>query len=301
MKISRRNLFAAGGSTAMIAMAGSASLSLGQSATSQTSLDLSTTPDTLGAKAREAMIDIFRKKDPTAVDRYFAESFIQHDPNITDGFAGMKSFAADVASSPAADITIYRTLVDEDFVLLHSRYNGVRRRGAPVIAFDLFRFKGGKIVGHWGGQEPEMPPNLSGRTQVDGPTEVLDREKTEANRALVRTYRETVMVSLRFDRIEEFIEDAHYAQHASKIGDGIARLRDRIASVAKEGGQLFLTPRRFVAEGNFVLVLTDGELPSGPTALYDLFRVENGKIVEHWDVLTPIPPRNQWKNSNGPF
>jgi predicted SnoaL-like aldol condensation-catalyzing enzyme len=259
------------------------------------------TPDTLGAKAREAMIDIFRKKDPTAVDRYFAESFIQHDPNITDGFAGMKSFAADVASSPAADITIYRTLVDEDFVLLHSRYNGVGRYGAPVIAFDLFRFKGGKIVEHWGGQEPETPPNLSGRTQVDGPTEVLDREKTEANRTLVRTYRETVMVSLRFDRIEEFIEGAHYAQHASKIGDGIARLRDRIASVAKEGGQLFLTPRRFVAEGNFVLVLTDGELPSGPTALYDLFRIENGKIVEHWDVLTPIPPRNQWKNSNGPF
>ncbi len=298
MKISRRDLFAAGGSTAMIAMGG---LGQAQSAASQTSQDLSMTRDTLGAKAREAMIDIFRKKDPTAVDRYFAESFIQHDPNITDGFAGMKSLAADVAGSPAADITIYRTLVDEDFVLLHSRYNGVRRYGAPVIAFDLFRFKGGKIVEHWGGQEPEMPPNLSGRTQVDGPTEVLDREKTEANRALVRTYRETVMVSLRFDRIEEFIEDAHYAQHASKIGDGIARLRDRIASVAKEGGQLFLTPRRFVAEGNFVLVLTDGELPSGPTALYDLFRVENGKIVEHWDVLTPIPPRNQWKNSNGPF
>jgi predicted SnoaL-like aldol condensation-catalyzing enzyme len=301
MKISRRDLLAAGGSTAMIAMVDSASLSLAQSAASQTSLDLSTTPDTLGAKARQAMIDIFRKKDPTAVDRYFGESFIQHDPNLADGLAGMKSFAAEVANSPTADITIYRTLVDEDFVLLHSRYNGVGRYGAPVIAFDLFRFKGGKIVEHWGGQEPETPPNLSGRTQVDGPTEVLDREKTEANRTLVRTYRETVMVSLRFDRIEEFIEGAHYAQHASKIGDGIARLRDRIASVAKEGGQLFLTPRRFVAEGNFVLVLTEGELPSGPTALYDLFRIENGKIVEHWDVLTPIPPRNQWKNSNGPF
>jgi predicted SnoaL-like aldol condensation-catalyzing enzyme len=109
------------------------------------------------------------------------------------------------------------------------------------------------------------------------------------------------MVSLRFDRIEEFIEGAHYAQHASKIGDGIARLRDRIAGVVKEGGQLHLTPRRFVAEGNFVLVLTEGDLPSGPTALYDLFRVENGKIVEHWDVLAPVPPRDQWKNANGPF
>jgi predicted SnoaL-like aldol condensation-catalyzing enzyme len=260
-----------------------------------------TTSDTLGATARQAMIDIFRRKDPTVVDQHFAESFIQHDPNLADGLAGMKSLAAEVASSPSADITIYRTLVDGDFVLLHSRYQGVGRYGTSAIAFDLFRFDDGKIVEHWGGQEPEAPPNLSGRTQVDGPTEVLDREKTEANRTLVRTYRETVMVSLRFDRIEEFIEGAHYAQHASKIGDGIARLRDRIASVAKEGGRLHLIPRRFVAEGNFVLVLTEGDLPSGPTALYDLFRVENGKIVEHWDVLTPIPPRDQRKNSNGPF
>jgi predicted SnoaL-like aldol condensation-catalyzing enzyme len=260
-----------------------------------------TTSDTLGATARQAMIDIFCKKDATAVNRYFGESFIQHDPNIADGLAGMKSFAAEVTNSPTADMTIYRTLVDGDFVLLHSRYEGVARYAGPAIGFDLFRFKGDKIVEHWGGQEPEAPPNLSGRTQVDGPTEVVDREKTEANRTLVRTYRETVMVSLRFDRIEEFIEGAHYAQHASKIGDGIARLRDRIASVAKEGGQLFLTPRRFVAEGNFVLVLSEGDLPSGPTALYDLFRVENGIIVEHWDVLTPIPPRDQWKNANGPF
>ena len=259
-----------------------------------------TTSETLGANARQAMIDIFRKKDLTVVDRYFGEPFKQHDPDLADGLAGMKSFAAEVASSPAADITIYRTLVDGNFVLLHSRLQGLRRH-ASVIAFDLFRFDGGKIVEHWGGQASEKPPNASGRTEVDGPTEVLDREKTEENRTLVRTYRETVMVSLRFDRIEEFVEDAHYAQHASKIGDGIARLRDRIASVAKEGGQLYLTPRRFVAEGNFVLVLTEGDLPSGPTALYDLFRVENGKIVEHWDVLTPIPPRDEWKNSNGPF
>jgi predicted SnoaL-like aldol condensation-catalyzing enzyme len=260
-----------------------------------------TASDTLGANARQVMIDIFRNKDRTAVDRNFGEQFIQHDPNLADGLAGMKSFAAELASSPAADITIYRTLVDGNFVLLHSRYQGVARYAGPAIAFDLFRFEDSKVVEHWGGQEAEAPPNLSGRTQVDGPTEVLDREKTEANRTLVQTYRQTVMVSLRFDRIEDFIEDAHYLQHAAKIGDGIARLRDRIASAAKEGGRLYLTPRRFVAEGNFVLVLSEGDLPSGATALYDLFRVENGKIVEHWDVLTPIPPRDQWKNSNGPF
>src|ERR1700741_229835 len=296
MKISRRNILAAGGSTAIIAMAGAGRSTLAHSLVPQKSAS-----DALGSKARKAIIDIFRKKDVAAVDRHFAKSFIQHDPNLADGLAGMKTFAAEIASSPAADVTIYRTLVDGDFVLLHSRYDGVGRYGGPAIAFDLFRFKDGKIVEHWGGQELEAPSNLSGRTQVDGPTEVLDREKTEANRALVQTYRETVMVSLRFDRIEEFIDGAHYAQHASQIGGGIARLRERIAGVAKEGGQLYLTPRRFVAEGNFVLVLSEGDLLSGPTALYDLFRVENGKIVEHWDGLPPTPPRGQWKNANGPF
>lgn len=191
--------------------------------------------------------------------------------------------------------------MDGDFVLLHARYRGIGRYGGSAIAFDLFRFKDGKIVEHWGGQQPEEPPNPSGRTEVDGPTDILDREMTEANRTLVRTYRETVMVSLRFDRIQEFIDGAHYAQHASKIGDGIAGLRERIASVARDGGQLNIKARRYMADGNFVLVLSEGDLPTGPTALYDLFRVESGKIVEHWDVLTPIPPQAQWKNANGAF
>jgi predicted SnoaL-like aldol condensation-catalyzing enzyme len=109
------------------------------------------------------------------------------------------------------------------------------------------------------------------------------------------------MVSLRFDRIEEFIDGAHYAQHASKIGDGIAGLRERITNVTRHGGQLKITARRYVADGNFVLVLSAGDLPTWATALYDLFRVESGKIVEHWDVLMPIPLRAQWKNANGTF
>src|SRR5580692_2387944 len=82
---------------------------------------------TLATTAHHAMTDIFRKKDPTAVDRYFCAPFIQHDPSLADGLAGMKSFAAEIANAPAVDITIHRTLVDGDFVLLHSKYQGVAR------------------------------------------------------------------------------------------------------------------------------------------------------------------------------
>jgi len=254
----------------------------------------------LGATARQAMIEIFRNRNPTAIDRFFSEPFVQHDPNIADGLSGLKAFAAEVASSPTANVTIYRTLVDGDIVMLHSKYEGLPGFAGPVIAFDLFRFKDGKIVEHWGGQDPEVGPNPSGHTQVDGPTAVVDRDRTEANRALVRAFKQVVTVELRFDRLDEFIDGDHYTQHASKVGDGVARMKSRVSEVAKPGVAPVLMPRRYVAEGNFVLALVEARTEP-PTANYDLFRVQNGKIAEHWDVLSPIPPRNQWKNANGPF
>jgi predicted SnoaL-like aldol condensation-catalyzing enzyme len=256
-------------------------------------------PD-LGATARQAMIEIFQERDSTAIDRFFSNQFVQHDPNIADGLAGLRAFVTEVTNSPTTNITIYRTVVDGDMVMLHSKYESWPGFSGPVIAFDLFRFKGGKIVEHWGGQTPETAPNPSGHTQVDGPTAVVDREQTEANRSLVRSFKQVVTVELHFDRVDEFIDGDHYIQHASKVGDGTARMKARVSQVAKPGGSPVLIPRKYIGEGTFVLCLVEARTEP-PTANYDLFRVENGKIAEHWDVLSLIPPRNQWKNSNGPF
>jgi predicted SnoaL-like aldol condensation-catalyzing enzyme len=253
-----------------------------------------------GATARHVMIEIFQNRDPATITRFFSDSFTQHDPNIADGLSGLKAFVADLASSPKTNITIYRTIVDGDIVMLHSKCEGLPGFSGPAIAFDLFRFKGGKIVEHWGGQAPETGRNPSGHTQVDGPTAVTDREQTEANRSLVRSFKETITVQLRFDRVGEFIDGDHYIQHASKVGDGTARMKARVAEVTKPGATPVLIPRRYIAEGNFILALVEARTEPA-TANYDLFRVENGWIAEHWDVLSVIPPRNQWKNSNGPF
>jgi predicted SnoaL-like aldol condensation-catalyzing enzyme len=256
-------------------------------------------PD-LGATARQAMIEIFRNRDSTAIDRLFSEPFVQHDPNIADGLSGLRAFVKEVANSPATNVTIYRTVVDGDIVMLHSKYESWPGFSGPVIAFDLFRFKNGKIVEHWGGQTPEAASNLSGHTQVDGPITVVDRERTEANRTLVRNFKQVVTVELRFDRVDEFIDGDHYIQHASKVGDGTARMKARVSEVEKPGATPVLIPRRYIAEGNFVLSLVEARTEP-PTANYDLFRVENGKIAEHWDVLSVIPPENRGKNTNGPF
>jgi len=56
-----------------------------------------------------------------------------------------------------------------------------------------------------------------------------------------------------------------------------------------------------LGEGNFVLTASAGSVGDVPTAFYDLFRLANGRIVEHWDVLQTIPPHAEWMNSNGKF
>jgi predicted SnoaL-like aldol condensation-catalyzing enzyme len=254
----------------------------------------------LGETAQKVLVEIFRKKDVTVVDRYFAEPFVQHDPNMADGLSGMKAFVSELAASQAIDINIYRTLVDGDRVLLHSRYDGLKNAPVPLIAFDLFRFKDGKIVEHWGGQEPQSSArNLSGHTQVDGATAVEERDKTEVNRKLVQNYRNTVTVQQHYDRIGEFLAD-NYIQHALGVGDGIERLKARFATVVKPGALPTLVPRLSLADGNFVLSLVEAHTDP-PTANFDFFRIADSKIAEHWEVLSPIPPRDQWKNSNGPF
>lgn len=56
-----------------------------------------------------------------------------------------------------------------------------------------------------------------------------------------------------------------------------------------------------LGEGNFVLVVSEGSFGGQLSSYYDLFRIQDGKIAEHWDTIEAIPPRAEWKNSNGHF
>jgi len=58
---------------------------------------------------------------------------------------------------------------------------------------------------------------------------------------------------------------------------------------------------KILGEGSFVPIVAVGTFGDQPTAYYDLFRIESGKIAEHWDTLEAIPPRREWKNPNGKF
>ena len=56
-----------------------------------------------------------------------------------------------------------------------------------------------------------------------------------------------------------------------------------------------------LADANYGLAVSEGAFGGAPTAYYDLFRVENGKIAEHWDVMETIANKETWANDNGKF
>jgi predicted SnoaL-like aldol condensation-catalyzing enzyme len=73
---------------------------------------------------------------------------------------------------------------------------------------------------------------------------------------------------------------------------------------ASEDGQRridYQKVHRVLAEGNFVLCVSEGHSSGKHASFYDLFRAADGKLVEHWDTNEKIAPRSEWKNDNGKF
>ncbi|HEU4412398.1 MAG TPA: nuclear transport factor 2 family protein [Polyangiaceae bacterium] len=226
------------------------------------------------------------------------DKYVQHNLAVADGLAG---FGAALQQLPpgSARVKTVRVFEDGEFVFAHTDYNFF----GPKIGFDIFRFEGDKIVEHWDNlQTTPAGPNPSGRTMIDGPTEPTDHDKTEANKALVRAFVDDVLVNGRLDRLAGYFDGDRYAQHNPQVADGLSGLGAALEAMAAQGVTMkYDRIHRVLGEGNFVLAVSEGSLGGAPTAFYDLFRVEGGKIAEHWDTIEAIPPREQWKNDNGKF
>ena len=93
-----------------------------------------------------------------------------------------------------------------------------------------------------------------------------------------------------------------YIQHNTGIADGLSGLGAALEALGKQGIQMIYDQTyQVLADGNYGLAVSEGSFGGAHTSYYDLFRVENGKIVEHWDVMETIADKSTWQNSNGKF
>jgi predicted SnoaL-like aldol condensation-catalyzing enzyme len=90
-----------------------------------------------------------------------------------------------------------------------------------------------------------------------------------------------------------------YTQHNPRIADGHEGLREFIATLAADFPALRAEVRRLFADADHVIAHTHAvRVPGGPaTAIVDIFRLEDGRIAEHWDVMQQIPDTS--RNPNG--
>ncbi len=245
------------------------------------------------------LISAIETGDPAPIAYINPEQYIQHNLAIGDGLAG---FAEVMQMLPAgsAKADVKRAFQDGEYVVLHTEYDFFGSKAG----FDVFRFEQGKIVEHWDNLADVAPANSSGRTQFDGMTDVTDLDKTEANKAMVTDFVDSILIKGEMAKIGQFIgpEDQDYLQHNSGVADGLSGLGEAIKALTEAGlPMVYAENHKILGQGNFVLSISEGKFLNKHVAFYDLFRVEKDMIVEHWDTIEEIPVKAEWKNTNGKF
>lgn len=236
--------------------------------------------------------------DPESVRVVNEQLYIQHNPHTVEGSIGLAELFKKL-SLTSPKVEMIRCFCDGEFVFAHMQYDF----SSVKIAFEVFRFEDGLAVEHWDNIQPQYGPSPSGHTMLDGPTLISDHDKTEENRQIVRSFIQNIYINRQLDTLPNYLVQDQLIQHTPDIADG----RDALEKALKQSSpdnNLFITYahcHRILAEGNFVLAICEGTLYDTTTAFYDLFRLEDGKVVEHWDTRETIPPREQWRNNNGKF
>ena len=217
--------------------------------------------------------------DPESVKVVNEEKYIQHNPQTHEGGEGLAQLFARLAKTNPK-VEIIRLFEDGDFVFGHTIYNFSSER----IGFEVFRYEGEQVVEHW--------DNIQLRVgdMVGGSVDVVDHDLTEKNRSLIEDFLESVFIQKEFASLDSFLCHQSFVDHSSLI-DFLEK--PKVMNYQKN--------HRVLVEGNFALTVNEGLNDGVHTSFYDLFRIQSGKIVEHWDTTEKVPPKSEWKNDNGKF
>jgi predicted SnoaL-like aldol condensation-catalyzing enzyme len=238
-----------------------------------------------------AFVQAVTAQDADQVRTLATPGYIQHNPFLPTGrepFIGLFPVLKEHGTQARA----VRAIEDGNFVVLHHLWTGAEPFGAAeMVSFDVLRFdENGHIAEHWDALMPNTPPNPSGRTLLDGATEVTHRDQTEAHRTIATDLFHTFIHGSQEEvgaAINEHFQPK-YLQHSPVAGDGIPAIFEAFGREK----WVYQTNHKIIAEGNFVLSISEGTAKGVPSVFYDLLRFEAGQVAEHWDVIQAIPSEN---------
>lgn len=261
------------------------------------------TPQELTQRAKvAAFFEAINERDVATIEELVTADYIQHNPFIPTGRDAFVQLLTTVLESNGTQVQNIRVIEEGDFVAIHNLWTNAAPFGADtVVSFDILRFDdNGKIAEHWDAIQPWESQTVNGNTMIDGPTNITNLSETEANKALAVSIIEDVLMGQNPDNITDYIAE-DYVQHNPGIDNGLQGIQDAVAFLISIDNMFqYNTIHKVIGEGNFVLTISEGTWNNTSNAFYDLFRMENGKAVEHWDVIQPVPTTGL-ANDNGMF
>ena len=229
--------------------------------------------------------------DPDLATRHVdPDRYVEHDPRLADGAVELWRHVDGMAKGH--DVKVVRALQDGAFVVTQA-HGDVLGRG---VRFEVFRFEDSLIVEHWVFSAEDAPPNKSGHTQADGPTKPQHVEDTEKNKRIVRDYYETVHIGGRHDEARRWFADDMMIRHEPGVADGVGELLRDLEVLTRD--RTIDEIRLFAGQGDLVFLVAQGTHGGEPCAYVDLYRVEGGKIIEHWGFPQAFLTANESKNDN---
>jgi predicted SnoaL-like aldol condensation-catalyzing enzyme len=124
-------------------------------------------------------------------------------------------------------------------------------------------------------------------------------DQLEENKRIVREWHELAIDQRKPEEAVAKYLGPNYRQHNPGAGDGPEPFIETVKRFAQNFPDLRMEPKRIIAEGDYVVLHSHLVLKPGDrgTAIVDIFRLENGKIVEHWDVLQEVPETSANNNT----
>lgn len=250
------------------------------------------------ARAVGLYMDGIRDGKPReAVAKHTGAVYRQHSTGVPDGQEGFIEFFEDfLQRNPQREIRVVRGWQDGHHVFVHV-YQSLGGGEAQWVTADFFDTDDdGKIIEHWDVITQFVGETSSGRTNVDGPSEIVDLERTDPNKALVRECIETLLMrGGDSSAAERFISAEKYVPHSAEVAGGLAPLVQRLR--APDRTLWYERIVLLVGRGNFVATLCEVSRGDQRYAHVDVFRLEDGRVVEHWDAVEPCPPPDELANS----
>jgi len=226
----------------------------------------------------KAILLINKMTDDEKLNKFVAADFRSHDNNLKDNAS---NFVGDQNTTPYRSVEVIRVIADNDLVATHS----IARGEKTEIRFDVFKFWNGQVIEHWSNVQDSIGVNPQGHSHTDGPVRPKDIEYTDDNRKRVTDFVTDCLIDKKGSSLGYFRFN-HYIQHNPEIGDGFTGMFFRFLKMKKDKKTIQYTKlNTVIAEGDFVLAVSEGLINERPTLFYDLFRLEKNKIVEHWDVV----------------